>query len=209
MCEQRERRARGRRPKTATGAGAAGPGLISPRSGQLHGGFLLVLLLVLSDIGTKMLVERALPMGGGPRLIPGFFHLTRVHNRGAAFSFLAGHEAGIYILSGLSLLAALFFLRELYYCRPDRSLALVLLSLLTAGTIGNGLERLFRGYVVDFFDFRFGAYTFPTFNLADCYLTLGMFLLILGIFFWVQKLEGAYGGLLGKIIGCDELERGA
>ena len=145
--------------------------------------WLLVLALgvfVLDQI-TKFLIVANLPTGtyGPPRhieIISGFFNLVHVGNTGAAWSLFAGKSTLLALLA-LTTLGAIFLWR--------RSLGLRLLpvqisfGLLCGGIVGNLLDRLVYGHVIDFLDFHFGNYIYPTFNLADSGICVGV-----GIYLW-------------------------
>jgi signal peptidase II len=140
--------------------------------------WLLVLALgvfVLDQI-TKFLIVANLQTGtyGPPRhieIIPGFFNLVHVGNTGAAWSLFAGKSTLLALLA-LTTLGAIFFWR--------RSLGLRLLpvqisfGLLCGGIVGNLLDRLVYGHVIDFLDFHFGSYIYPTFNIADSGICVGV-----------------------------------
>ncbi len=139
-------------------------------------GILIALLALFLDQLTKSLA----PMWQMPHertLIPGFLHLAYTENRGAAWSFLAGQAWGIYLLSLLSLLAAIAFAVGFARSR-DKQLRLIF-SLLFAGAVGNLIDRIRLGYVVDFIDIQLGSYHWPTFNVADACLVVGVLLFLL------------------------------
>ena len=111
--------------------------------------------------------------------ITSFFNLVRVHNPGAAFSFLA--DAGgwqRWFFTGLGVAAAgamVYLLRS----HTGQTLFCLALSLLLGGAVGNVIDRVLYSYVVDFLDFYYGTWHFPAFNVADSAITLGAGLLIL------------------------------
>ncbi len=111
--------------------------------------------------------------------ITGFFNLVRVHNPGAAFSFLA--DAGgwqRWFFTGLGTAAALVMVWMLR-AHAGQRLFCWAISFILGGAVGNVIDRLLHGYVVDFLDFYWGHWHFPAFNLADSAITLGAILLIL------------------------------
>ena len=110
-------------------------------------------------------------------VIDGFFYLVLRKNRGAAWSFLAEPDWGIYLLAGTSLLVTLVLLYLLFRTRHVR--LKVYLTIICAGSIGNLIDRIRYGAVTDFLDFHFGSYIFPTFNLADSLIVCGTILLCL------------------------------
>jgi signal peptidase II len=138
---------------------------------------IIVIILILADQWTKGLAERLIGPGGVVTVIPGFFELTCLANKGAAWSLFSSESWGLALLSFLSsavLFALLWFLRKAEDLR-----AKTVLVLLIAGSAGNLIDRLRAGAVTDFLTFIFGTYHFPTFNLADSMITIGAGLLIL------------------------------
>ena len=108
-----------------------------------------------------------------------FFNLVRVHNLGAAFSFLSdagGWQRGFF--TGLGIVAALVMVWMLRSHAGQR-LFCSAISFILGGAIGNVIDRLLHGYVVDFLDFHWAGWHFPAFNVADCAITVGAGLLIL------------------------------
>ncbi len=135
-------------------------------------------LIVVIDQFTKVLVLGSFQYGEGVP-VTSFFNLVRVHNLGAAFSFLA--DAGgwqRWFFTGLGLVAALVMVWMLRSHAGQR-LFCSAISLILGGAVGNVIDRLLHGYVVDFLDFHWAGWHFPAFNLADSAITLGAGLLIL------------------------------
>lgn len=125
---------------------------------------------------TKFAIYRALPLGtygppGHIAIIPGFFNLVHVGNTGAAWSLFSGR-------STLLALLALTTLGVIIACR--RSLGLrnlpvqISFGLLCGGIIGNLIDRMVHHHVIDFLDFHFGSYIYPTFNVADSGICVGV-----------------------------------
>ena len=114
--------------------------------------------------------------------ITGFFNIVRAHNTGAAFSFLA--DAGGWQRWGFTafgLVAALFIIWQLRQHAQQRLFAFSLASIL-GGALGNVIDRLLHGYVVDFLDFHWSGTHFPAFNLADSAISVGAVMLALDMF---------------------------
>ena len=127
--------------------------------------------VVAADQAAKLLVEARLPLGTSLPVIPGVFAVTHVHNPGIAFSLLAGIPLLVPAAVALTLLFLLFYNRPRWSRRP---LAQAALALLGGGAIGNLIDRLRVGAVVDFID----LHVWPIFNLADVAVTAGAGLLI-------------------------------
>jgi signal peptidase II len=148
----------------------------------LRAGYLLISLLILVlDQETKHWATISLRPVVLMEILPGFLRFTYATNRGVAFSLFADSEMDIrYILAGISLLAAIFVL--LYQWRvPVRMVRLNLaLSLMLAGIVGNLIDRIRLGEVIDFIDLHWqDKYTWPTFNVADAAICIGAGLLAL------------------------------
>jgi signal peptidase II len=142
--------------------------------------------LLLADQFSKMLIMREYALGQG-LVINDFFNLVRVHNSGAAFSFLAqasGWQRWVFI--GLGVGAAVFIVWLLRAHAQQKLFAFALATLL-GGAVGNVLDRLLHGHVIDFLDFHWGGWHFPVFNLADSAITLGAACLVLDELLRVRK----------------------
>ena len=138
----------------------------------------LALIILIADQFTKVLVVGYYKLGDGSS-VTGFFNLVRVHNAGAAFSFLAG-AAGWqrWFFTAIGLAAALFILWMLKSHAGQKLFSFALACIL-GGAIGNVIDRLAYGYVVDFLQFHYAGWYFPSFNLADSAITIGAAALIL------------------------------
>ena len=139
---------------------------------------MIALLVIITDQLTKVLIVSQFQYGDS-RFISSFFNLVRAHNTGAAFSFLA-HAAGWqrWFFVGLGLVATCFIV-WLLRRHGHQTLFAWALSLILGGALGNVIDRLWHGYVVDFLQFHAGGWYFPAFNVADSAITLGAALLIL------------------------------
>lgn len=135
-------------------------------------------LLFVADQFTKTLILGYYRLGDATYVIS-FFNIVRAHNTGAAFSFLA--DAGgwqRWLFTGIGLAAAAFILWQLR-AHPGQKLFCFSLSSILGGAIGNVVDRMQHGYVVDFLDFHLRGWHFPAFNVADCAITVGAACLIL------------------------------
>jgi len=138
----------------------------------------IALLVMVLDQFTKVLVLGAFQLGDSTP-ITSFFNLVRAHNTGAAFSFLA--NAGgwqRWLFTGIGVVATLFMVWMLR-SHAGQKLFCLAVALILGGAVGNVIDRLLHGYVVDFLDFYWGTWHFPAFNVADSAITLGAGLLIL------------------------------
>ena len=145
----------------------------------------IAFLIILADQFTKVLIVGAYELGHS-HAVTSYFNIVRVHNSGAAFSFLA-HAGGWqrWFFVGLGAVATGFIVWMLRQHGGQRLFAWAL-SLILGGAIGNVIDRLVHGHVVDFLDFHwqflspmFPGGHIPAFNIADCGISIGAALLIL------------------------------
>jgi signal peptidase II len=134
--------------------------------------------VLILDQATKALILAHLPLGGSIPVIPGFFDLTHVHNPGGAFGFLSGMSAEFrsLLFVAVSLLAAGLVLYFYWQTPVGQRFPAVGLCLLFGGAVGNLVDRIRFGVVVDFLDFYVGELHWPAFNIADSAITVGVFI---------------------------------
>ena len=138
----------------------------------------LALIVLIADQFTKVLVVGYYPLGGGTSLTS-FFNLVRVHNSGAAFSFLSGASGWQrWFFSVIGVLAAVLIV-WLLRSHAGQKLFSFALACILGGAIGNVIDRLLYGHVIDFLDFHWHSWHFPAFNVADSAITIGATCLIL------------------------------
>ncbi|HEY5292009.1 MAG TPA: signal peptidase II [Burkholderiales bacterium] len=143
--------------------------------------YALAALAVVLDQLTKYWVSASFGYGEA-RAVTGFFNLVLTHNQGAAFSFLAsasGWQRGFFI--GIALIAIVVISVLLARHAGDKLFCLSL-ALILGGAIGNVLDRIALGYVVDFLDVHIAGWHWPAFNLADSAITVGAVLLVVDSF---------------------------
>ncbi len=139
---------------------------------------LLAAIVIVLDQFTKVLILGAFQLHEGKQ-VTSFFNLVRAHNTGAAFSFLAGAGGWQrWFFTGLAV-AATVFITVMLRRHGGQTLFATALAMILGGAVGNGIDRLWHGYVVDFLQFHWAGWAFPSFNLADSAITLGAALLIL------------------------------
>ncbi|MEO7242096.1 MAG: signal peptidase II [Variovorax sp.] len=137
----------------------------------------MALVIVLLDQLSKWFILGAYQYGDQTP-ITGFFNIVRAHNTGAAFSFLAEHSGWQrWLFTGIGVAASAFIVVMLHRHRGERLFSFAM-TLILGGAIGNVIDRVRYGYVVDFLDFYWGAAHFPAFNLADSAITLGAVCLV-------------------------------
>lgn len=141
---------------------------------------------LLIDQWTKHWIVERFSYGEQWTVIPGFFNLTHVRNPGGAFSFLATVSEDIrqvfFVGTGfLAIGLLLVFLRRL---EPGEWISATAIGAVLGGAIGNLTDRVVHGEVIDFLDFRLiGGYIWPTFNMADTWIVLGVAILMIEMFF--------------------------
>ena len=137
----------------------------------------LAALLVALDQLSKYAIRQILVFGDNVEIAP-FFSLVLVYNRGAAFSFLSnasGWQRELFIaIAAVASVWVVYLLRR----HPRQTLFCLALSLILGGAIGNVIDRLWLGAVIDFLDFHAAGYHWPAFNLADSAITCGAALLV-------------------------------
>lgn len=137
--------------------------------------------VVILDHLTKWWVVKAFALYESKEIITGLFNLTYVTNTGAAFGILAGAPSfwrqGFFMVIGLSALAVIVIFYH-KYGKNDKPYALGL-ALVGGGALGNLIDRVLRGSVVDFLDFYIGSHHWPAFNVADSAITVGVAILLM------------------------------
>ena len=137
--------------------------------------FIIVFSVLLLDQSAKALASKNILLGQTIPVINNIFHLTLVHNRGAAFGIFKNQTVLFVVTSLVAIIIIGYKLKTRRTGRLD--IFVVSLVLILAGALGNLIDRLFLGYVVDFLDFRI----WPVFNIADSAITIGAVLLGLSI----------------------------
>lgn len=142
---------------------------------------LVTLIIVVADQVTKYAMRSNFFVGESIPILDGFFNLTYVRNKGAAFGFGAAYHDLFRILMFLALpSAACVWLGFLIKGSLKHNLLQTIsYTLILAGAIGNLIDRFYLGYVVDLFDFYWGSYHFPAFNIADSSISIAAAILIL------------------------------
>ena len=142
--------------------------------------FVLILVLVIADQFTKAMIARNIILNSSKEIIPGFFHLIHIRNKGAIFGFFS--QSGnryVFLLLTLASLTALGLVVYYFSKAPrDEKLLRVSLSLIMAGALGNFIDRVFKGYVIDFLDVSVRGWHWPSFNVADSCISIGAVLLV-------------------------------
>ncbi len=137
--------------------------------------------VLLLDQWTKSVVVQRLPLYQRVEVIQGFFNLTHVRNTGGAFGIFGGEKGGVgsmlFVVVSLLAIGAILFL--FIRIREDEKILALSFSLVLSGAIGNLIDRLRYGEVVDFLDFHLSTYHWPAFNVADSAICVGIGLMAL------------------------------
>ena len=139
---------------------------------------IVAIVILIIDQLTKKIITATMNIGDSYEVIPHFLNITSHRNNGAAWGILSGKMGFFYIIT-LIILAVLiiFYIKETKY----NAFMQVAISLLFAGALGNFIDRLFNGEVVDFIDTSIFGYDFPIFNIADSSLTIGVIFVIIAL----------------------------
>ena len=139
---------------------------------------IVAIVILIIDQLTKKIITAIMNIGDSYEVIPHFLNITSHRNNGAAWGILSGKMGFFYIIT-IIILAVLiiFYIKETKY----NAFMQVAISLLFAGALGNFIDRLFNGEVVDFIDTNIFGYDFPIFNIADSSLTIGVIFVIIAL----------------------------
>lgn len=150
---------------------------------------ILAAILVVLDQVSKLWAANNVELqnGGKIEVVPGFFQFIYTLNSGAAFSFLNNQDWGIYLLTGISVVTTIIFLVLLFKYSNWPAIFPLALCILLAGTVGNLIDRVRLGAVIDFLDFHYNGWHFPTFNVADTCITISATILFFYIMFRYDK----------------------
>ena len=146
---------------------------------------LLLAACIAGDQLLKYWVVRHLEIGQSAAFLPGLVRLTRLHNTGAAWGSFSGSTALLTVVTAVLLVAVAWLVLKKVIRHP---LGLCAAMLVLGGGIGNMIDRICRGYVVDMFDLEFMSY--PIFNLADCFVVVGVILGAVYYLWFYDKYDG-------------------
>ena len=141
--------------------------------------------LLICDQVSKSVVSHYIPYGGHVTVIKGFFNISHIHNRGAVFGIFnrPGNSIVFMILTLVSLMAFAVIIYLFIKVPASERFLKFTFSLIIVGALGNLLDRLLRGYVIDFLDFYINGLHWPSFNVADSCLTIGAVLMACALLF--------------------------
>lgn len=148
------------------------------RSPPFYGWLLIALAIIIADQATKLYFDASLRYGERWNVLP-FFDFTLLYNPGAAFSFLADGQGWQRWFFTAIALAATVLIVHLLRRHPGQTLFCASLSAILGGALGNVIDRLLHGHVVDFLLFYWHSWHFPAFNIADIAISCGAAMLVL------------------------------
>ena len=137
--------------------------------------WIFVITLILIDQLSKLYISSKMQVSESIKIIDYFFYITYAQNTGAAWSVGQGMGA---LFVGIAVAMSIGIVYYLYKHKDVKPLTRLTLLLIIAGGVGNAIDRIRLGYVVDFLDFYIFGYDFPVFNIADCCITIAMFAMI-------------------------------
>ena len=129
------------------------------------------------DILSKIVIDNFLSLNESIIIINNFFRITKAYNYGASWSILSGYQLILILVSIIALILLVIYSKIFTFNNRNN----IAFSMLYAGILGNLLNRIFLGYVIDFFDFKIFNYDYPIFNMADIFIVISTFLIIIAI----------------------------
>jgi len=141
------------------------------------------------DQATKIYVDRVMHLYQSIPVIDGLFNIFYIRNKGAAFSFLSSASWRIPFFIAVSLIASLVIIVGIKKLREDQRLAMISMSMIFSGAVGNLIDRVRLGEVIDFLDVYWKTHHWPAFNVADSLICVGVGLLALDMFLEEKRLK--------------------
>jgi signal peptidase II len=140
-------------------------------------------IVLLLDQATKIFIDRSMELHSSITVVENFFNITYLRNKGAAFGFLASSAYRLPFFMMVSVVAVAVIIRVFYKLRPDQKFTAFALALIFSGALGNLIDRIRLGEVIDFLDAHWYNHHWPAFNVADSAICVGVFLLAVDMFF--------------------------
>ena len=134
------------------------------------------LVFLMIDLLIKIIVINFMELYDTIKIIPGFFNITYVRNTGAAFSILEDSRIFFIVITFIALIVIYLFLLKDKVLNKYQTF---LYSMLIGGIVGNLVDRIIYGYVIDYLSFNIFGYSFPVFNIADSFIVISVILLVL------------------------------
>jgi len=143
--------------------------------------YLISLIGLIIDFFTKLFISSKLSLGQSKTIINNFFSLTLVHNKGAAWGLLFNKVNLLLVISVIFLVIFIYMIEKNELKKYEE----ISYGLILSGVVGNMIDRLFRGYVIDFLDFNIFGYNYPVFNIADTLIVTGVIIVVV---FYIKEL---------------------
>ena len=140
---------------------------------------ILTILFFVVDLVSKLVVSNIMEVHDSIIVIPSIFNISYFRNTGGAWSILSGHT---WLLILVSLFIIIFIVMYVYRNKTKNKFELFGYSMILGGAIGNFVDRIIYGYVIDFLDFNIFGYDFPIFNFADTFIVIGVLILVVSSF---------------------------
>ena len=137
--------------------------------------YITSIIFLLIDFFSKYIIITNMKINSSIKIINSFFYLTYIHNEGAAFGILEHNILFLVIVSIIFLALAIYYIEK----NKNSKIEELSYSLILGGVCGNLIDRIFRGYVIDFLDFKLFGYDYPVFNMADSFIVIGVIILII------------------------------
>jgi signal peptidase II len=147
-------------------------------------------VVLILDQATKLYIDRTMDLHTSVTVVENFFNITYLRNKGAAFSFLANFSYRLPFFILISLVAVVVILVVFHRLRDDQRFAAVALALICAGAIGNLIDRVRLGEVIDFLDAHWYEHHWPAFNVADSAICVGVALLAIDMIIEERRQKG-------------------
>lgn len=140
---------------------------------------MIIIVIVISlilDIGSKYYISKNFIVYGSKTIIKNFLDITYVKNTGAAFSILEENTWMITIISLMIIMGVIYYV---YKNKPSNNIENIGYGMVIGGALGNFIDRIIYGYVIDFIDINLFGWNYPVFNIADVMIVIGVFLLVI------------------------------
>jgi signal peptidase II len=134
-------------------------------------------VVIALDQGTKLFIDRVMELHSTIVVINNFFNITYIRNKGAAFGILAESSYRLPFFIGISIVAIVVIMQIVRKLKPEQAASVLPLSMIFAGAMGNLIDRIRLGEVIDFLDFHWYEHHWPAFNVADSAICVGVFIL--------------------------------
>jgi signal peptidase II len=151
----------------------------------------IAIIGIIIDQITKIYIDRSMQLFDSIPVIENFFHITYVRNKGAAFSFLSNASWRLPFFIAISIIAAVVILIAFQKLRDDQKLAHISLAMIFSGAVGNLIDRVRLGEVIDFLDAHWYRHHWPAFNVADSLICVGVFLLAIDMILEEKRVKKA------------------